>query len=188
MAQRILIIVLCFLGMATAQEIQKPKEYTVVLTDDGGPGGAPLYVGEAVQLASSANIWLRRSNSTLTTIADSSNTSTVTCATACGVWIGQRVSVSGATVATQLNGFYTVLTTPSSTTFTFTTAGVADATYNESTLTISIMEPLTTAEVWKITVFKYNASNNNVTITNAVPPGQNREWNGGLAWSSRALY
>ncbi|NQV21608.1 MAG: hypothetical protein HQ511_09350, partial [Rhodospirillales bacterium] len=48
--------------------------------------------------------------------------------------IGNPVVVSGATVDTDLNGGYTVATVPTSKTFTFTTASVADAAYVEATL------------------------------------------------------
>jgi hypothetical protein len=97
----------------------------------------------------------RAATATLTNIAVSSNTATVTTVAAHGLYVGARVTVSGATVDSDLNGSYTVLTIPTSTTYTFTTAAVSDATYVEATLIISTSETLTTAESWKIQVITY---------------------------------
>jgi len=75
-----------------------------------------------------------RSDTTLTDITDSGNTSTATTAAAHYLPVGATVVVSGATVDADLNGTYTVVTVPSNVTFTFTTADVSDAAYTESTL------------------------------------------------------
>lgn len=121
---------------------------------------------------------VKRSDSTLTSIVVLTNAATVTTATAHGAWIGMRVKAYGATVDTDLNGDYTILTVPSSTTYTFTTASVANATYTESTLTVSTVNPLTTAPIWGLASLKYDASSNLVTVGfyNAV------------AWSARTTY
>lgn len=101
----------------------------------------------------------QRGDDALTNIVDSSNTSTVTTSSAHGLYIGARVIVSGATVDTDLNGTYTVLTVPSPTTYTFTTVSVGDSTYTESTLVITTNYPLTTDNRWAIQVLTYNSSN-----------------------------
>lgn len=121
---------------------------------------------------------IKRSDSTLTSIVVLTNTATVTCATACGAWVGMRVKVYGATVDTDLNGDYTVLTTPTSTTYTLTTASVANATYTESTLTVSTVNPLTTSPIWGLTALKYDGSSNLVTV----------DYYGNVAWSARTTY
>lgn len=95
---------------------------------------------------------------TLTSIVDSSNTSTVTTSAAHGLAIGHRIIVSGATGDTDLNGTYTVATVPSSTTFTITTASVTDATYNEATLTVTTTAPRTNLNIWLITKSYWTSS------------------------------
>lgn len=94
-----------------------------------------------------------RNNSTLTSIADSSNTSTLTFSAAHGLAKNNKVTISGATIATALNGDYIIQTVGSSTTATVTTSGVADATYTESSLRVSTTAPRTTAAIWKVTAF-----------------------------------
>jgi len=172
-----------------------PTDAFVTLTDPGGSGGAPLYIGQAAefQQPTSACSYLgstcvKRTGSTLTSIGDSSNTSTITTATAHGYWIGQRITISGATVDTDLNGTYLILTIPSSTTATITTASVTDATYTESTLQISTTQPLTTQSVWTIQAFKYDASNYLISAYFAVAITVNPVWRGALAWSNRTSY
>jgi hypothetical protein len=98
-----------------------------------------------------------RSDASLTSIVDSSTTSTLTFAAAHGLYPGARITIKGATVDTDLNGTYTVLTTPLSTTATITTASVADATYNEATLIVTTTNPITTSAIWAIRVFTYSS-------------------------------
>jgi len=69
-----------------------------------------------------------RSAATLTNIVVAANVGTVTTATAHNLWVGARVAVSGSATSA-LNATYTVLTIPSSTTYTIATSGVSDATY-----------------------------------------------------------
>jgi hypothetical protein len=102
---------------------------------------------------------VQRTDSSLTNIVDSSNTATITTAADHGLYIGARVTISGATVDTDLNGTYTVLTVPSSTTYTVTTANVTDATYTEATLVIATSNPLLTQAIWAIQIFTYNVGN-----------------------------
>lgn len=101
---------------------------------------------------------------TLTSIVDSSNTATVTTASAHGLpnisvnSVGYKITISGATVDSDLNGTYFVQTIPSTTTFTITTASVTDDTYTESTLKYTTTGPLTTDAVWSIRRYLYNSS------------------------------
>jgi len=95
-----------------------------------------------------------RNNSTLTNIVDSSNTGTATTSTAHGLQIGNKVTVSGGTVDTDINGTFIILTVPSTTTFTYASASVSDATYTESTLRIMTTAPRDTAGIWKVKKFR----------------------------------
>jgi hypothetical protein len=101
--------------------------------------------------------WTRSLN-TLTSIADSANTGTVTTSTAHGLSVGNKVTVSGATVDTDLNGTYVIQTVGSTTTFTITTASVTDATYTEATLAVSTTAARTTAPQWDIVRFTYDGT------------------------------
>jgi len=101
-----------------------------------------------------------RTASTLTSIAVATNVGTVTTSTAHGLRVGNPVVVTGATVDTDLNATYVIATVPSTTTFTITTAAVADATYNESTLVLFTSAPRTTVAIWSIMKYLYDGSNN----------------------------
>lgn len=113
-----------------------------------------------------------RTASTLTNIVDSSNTSTVTTSAAHGLSVGNEVVITGATVDTDLNGTYRIATVPSTTTFTITTSGVTDATYNESTLVVTTAAARLTVAIWTIDAFVYNASNQ---LINVMTAGGSRE-------------
>lgn len=89
------------------------------------------------------NLWVRgvdesaaflRSDSTLTNIVVSTDVATVTTAVAHGRSTNDLFTVRGATVDADLNGSYTIASTPTPTTMTFPTASVSDATYTEATL------------------------------------------------------
>lgn len=89
------------------------------------------------------NLWVRgvdasvaflRSDASLTNIVVLTNVATATTAAAHGRSSGEKLTVQDATVDTDLNGNYTIASTPSPTTLTFATTDVADATYTESTL------------------------------------------------------
>jgi len=89
------------------------------------------------------NLWVRgvdvsvaflRSDATLTNIVVATNVGTATTAAAHGLSASDPFTVQDATVDTDLNGTYTIATTPSPTTLTFATTDVADATYTEATL------------------------------------------------------
>lgn len=98
--------------------------------------------------------------STLTSIVDSSNTSTVTTPSAHGLQVGNLVVISG-TSSSALNASYYVQTVPSTTTFTVTTSGVADATYTTGAV-LSTRAPLLTQPIWSIEKITYNSSNKSV--------------------------
>ena len=164
-----------------------------VQEDDGGSPAKVTYVGQATQFLTPSALCnylgstcIKRSDSTLTSIAVATNVATVTCATNCGMWAGFRVYVSGATVDTDLNGAYTVTTSASATTYTFPTANVADGTYTEATLQVSTNFPLTTALVWTITALKYNAGGNLATAVFAANAGNVST--PCCAWTNRAIY
>jgi hypothetical protein len=98
------------------------------------------------------------SNSTLTNIVVSANVGTVTTSAAHGLYVGARVTITGATVDTDLNGTYTVRSVTSSTAYTITTAAVADATYTDAGLVITTKFPLLTATRWAILAMPLNSS------------------------------
>lgn len=119
--------------------------------------------------ATQSTFFWARTDSTLTNIVDSSNTSTVTTSTAHGLAVGNLVTVSGATVDTDLNGTYVIQTVGSSTTFTITTASVSDATYTETGLQVSTTAPRTTAAIWEIKHFTVAA-----TLVTAIQTSEGR--------------
>ncbi len=126
---------------------------------------------------------VRKSDTTLTNIVVSSNTATVTTPSANGAWEGMRVTVSGATVDTDLNATYTVLTVTGYTTYTFTTVNVGNATYTDATLVITTSNPLLTAARWAILVLR--------TVSDSTIPivyWANSSIGYGLACSDRATY
>lgn len=97
--------------------------------------------------------------STLTSIVVATNVGTVTTPAAHGLMVGQTTTVSGSTTSA-LNASYVIVTVPSTTTFTITTAGVGNATYNNGPLTVSGEAPLLTSPIWSIQHFTYDGSNN----------------------------
>jgi len=100
----------------------------------------------------------------LTNIVVSSNVATVTTSAAHKLYDKALVIVSGATVDANLNGSYGITST-GTTTYTFTTVGVADGTYNESTLVISTYSPKTSASVWAIAGFTVSGTNTSGSYT-----------------------
>lgn len=101
-----------------------------------------------------------RALSTLTSIVDSSTTSTVTTSTAHGLSAGAKVTIAGVTTSggTALNTTFVIQTVGATTTFTITTSGVTDATYTDSTMTLSTTAPRTTAASWDIVKFVYDGT------------------------------
>lgn len=101
---------------------------------------------------------------TLTSIVVATNVGTVTTATAHGLIIGEKVVVTGSATGA-LNATYYIQTTPSSTTFTITTSGVGDGTYNDSTLVLTTDAPVEIDPKWSIAFYQYDGSNNLLSQT-----------------------
>ena len=98
-----------------------------------------------------------RADSTITNIVDSSNTATATVPNH-GLSVGNLITVSGATVDTDLNGTYYVQTVTDANTFTFTSASVSDATYTDATLVISGTAARNTQPIWEIQKLIYSGT------------------------------
>jgi hypothetical protein len=96
--------------------------------------------------------WHGDLSKTVSNVARTSATATITTSTAHGFRVGDTVTVAGLT-NTALNGTYTILTTPLTTTFTYTTA---------TTGTIASIADSGTAEVaagsWEVTDFTSQGS------------------------------
>lgn len=148
------------LGLAAQQT--PPNNWPEVLQPFYDASGNLTYACYAKQKKPTPT-FVMRSDSSLTSIAVATNVATVTTASAHNLYVGARIVVSGATVVPALNATYTIATVPSSTTYTFTTSGVADATYNESTLQIGTYYPLLNETLWAIQVLKYDGSSNLIT-------------------------
>jgi hypothetical protein len=106
------------------------------LTITDAPTSDPVTIGDN-QLLPGAGLTWSIPAVTLTSIAVSSNVATATIPVAHYMVTGDRVTVSGATVDTDLNGIYPIASTPTPTTFTFATTSVADATYTDAALAIA---------------------------------------------------
>ncbi len=94
----------------------------------------------------------------LTSIVVLTNVGTVTTVSDHGLNIGDKVTVAGATVDTDLNAIYKIATVATSKTFTIATVSVANATYNEATLKFTTQAPRTTMPIWGIEKLTYVAS------------------------------
>lgn len=99
-----------------------------------------------------------RAATTLTSVAVSTNVGTVTTSSAHGLTAGNSVAIAGSTTAA-LNGTYKIATVGATTTFTITTAGVGDATYNNAAMTLSTTAPRSTAAIWSIHAYQYSGTN-----------------------------
>jgi hypothetical protein len=99
-----------------------------------------------------------RSNSTITNIIVSTNTATATMPNH-GLHVGNRLVITGATVDIDLNGTYLVLTVADANTLTFTTAGVANATYTDATLAVTTRDTRSSAAIWTVMQILYTSSN-----------------------------
>lgn len=143
-----------------------PSAWTTLNFYDGSNNLVYICTASARQ---SITTWARSSQTALamTSIAVSSNTATATIPSGHGLAIGNYITVSGATVDTDLNGTYK-LTSVTTTTLVFTTASVANATYTESTLRFSTNAPRSSQGIWDIQYFQYDGSNNLVAIQRAL--------------------
>lgn len=137
-----LLVIATFSALAEGPVVNQsagppPTAYTTLYSYDGSDNLEYICKAKPNQPTATFGevaVTFARSDSTLTNITDSSNTSTATTAAAHYFAAGATVVVSGATVDADLNGTYTILTVPSNVTFTFTTADVSDAAYVESSL------------------------------------------------------
>lgn len=139
------------------------------------------YICEALQRQAVATT-VTKAATTLTNIVVSTNVATVTTSSAHKLYPGARVTVTGATVDTDLNASYVVLTVGSTTTYTFATVAVADATYTDAGLVISTNNALTSAPVWAIQIQTYTST----TLTGVYMAGATRGF--GLSCDSRTSY
>lgn len=94
----------------------------------------------------------------ITNIVVASTTATVTFDGDHGLRPGNWITVSGATVDTDLNVRVKIATVGSSTTLTFTVANVTATTYTESTLRITTTAPRSNANVWSLNRLYYTGS------------------------------
>ncbi len=122
-------------------------------------------------------------DSSLTNIAVSSNTGTITFGSTAQVWVGMQVTVAGS-ATTALNATYKVLTVSGSTA-TITTSGVSNGTYNDATLNITTRAPVLNAAVWSIQELTYVSSNLSNVYWAGTPNGQTVPQ---VACSNRANY
>lgn len=119
---------------------------------------------------------------TLTNVVVLTNVGTITFSSTSFLWVGARITLSGSATSA-LNGVYKI-TTVSGSTATIATAGVANATYTDASLTTN--SPLLNLLQWSIQVFSYNGSNQLTgsywagTASTAIPRG--------LACSARTSY
>lgn len=101
-------------------------------------------------------VWYAAGSSPVLTsvVISSTNTATVTTAAAHGLAVGNRVQISGVTTDTDLNGSYAIVSVPSATTFTVTTANITTGvTFNgasDAAMVMATNAPRTTASVWSI--------------------------------------
>lgn len=138
-------------------------------------GGKAQYICTSAQTATTGNdghtaitTVYAKADSSLTSIGVATNVATATTASAHQMYFGYRFVVAGSTTSA-LNGTYVVTDVPSATTFKFVTAGVGDATYSTSLLTISTTNPLLNAPLWSITVLVYDTGGAFVAQNQAGP-------------------
>jgi hypothetical protein len=128
--------------------------WTTIIALDGSNN--PEYIGMARAWQPTKTL-VRAAGGPFVSVAVSTNVGTVNW-TAHGLAAGNRVTIAGATVDTDLNGTY-VVATAATDSFTITTAAVADATYTEATLTITTNAPSTSDPIWSIQKTVYSGAN-----------------------------
>jgi len=130
------------------QDIDSPPStvsayYSSNVGDGAALGDYAIPAGGSGLTVPYENLWVRgvdasvaflRSDNTLTDIVVLTNVGTATTDAVHNLSTSDPFTVQDATVDTDLNGTYTIATTPSPTTLTFATTDVADATYTEATL------------------------------------------------------
>ena len=167
--RRIFAVAVClFMALALCAQ-----EGLVVNQSSGPPGGGPwhpLYFYDAGGNLTYTCWALPRdvttswtTTSTLVSVVDLANVATVTTSAAHGLTPGAEVALSGFTGDTDLNKTYEVLTVPSTTSFTITTASVTDATYNlaggEKVALLTTTALRDTWSIWSIQRNIYDTSN-----------------------------
>lgn len=118
----------------------------------------------------------------LTSIVDVGTTSTATFGAAHGLEVEHEIEVKNAS-ASALNGTFKVATVPLTTTITFTTSGVADATYNNNPLMIRSRAPRKNDAIWVIKKYFYTTGN---LVGIKWAKGQAQTPN--LVWDDRTTY
>jgi len=133
-------------------------------------GTSLIYVGVSSPVidytrivGTSAYRWTRAA-STLTSVVVLTNVGTVTTSTAHGLTVGQKVVITGATVDTDLNATYRVVSVTSTTVFTIATVNVGNATYTDAGMVLSTNAPLTTQPIWSIQFLTYDGSSNLIGV------------------------
>lgn len=176
---KLLTLFALFAGIALAQhsgaavaQVQYPYDSPAMLFAYSGTNNTYIGYASAKQTAFS---WTRAAT-TLTNIVVATNVGTATTSTAHGLAIGNPVVVTGS-ATTALNATYRIATVPSTTTFTITTSGVADATYTTG-LVVTTTAPRSTAAIWAITCMTYDGSNNLTSKlwVNGTPGTFNQIW------------
>lgn len=182
-------------GQSVTRTIQFgcPASDPCVTLNDVDGGGYTIYIGRANQKLNSNGVCsgisnpgancIKRGDSTLTSIAVTSQVATITCQSTCGVAKSWEMTISGATVDADLNGRCTVASTPSPTTYTCAVTNVSNATYTESTLRVDTFFPLTTQKMWTVQAFAWDGSHNflgSKYVLSCIGSC--------LAWTDRALY
>lgn len=125
----------------------------------------------------------QRSDSTLTSIAITSNLATFTTASSHQAYPGMRVVVAGSTAAV-IDGTVTVAEVLTATTFTATLTA-ANGTYTTSTIVATTTDPLLTATVWSIDVYVYSAAG---VLGGSFKAGDGKSLAYTMKCSDRALY
>jgi hypothetical protein len=167
MSRKFLASVLLFAGVTGALAILAFGQGQPVNQVSGPPtnnyvtyydlGSTPQYICYAQALQPPGSSFYL-SSGTLVSIAVSTNVGTITFGSTSYLWTGAVVNISGATVATALNGSYSI-TAVSGSTATIATSGVGNATYTDATLVLTTSAPLLNQSVWSILVTQYSGSN-----------------------------
>lgn len=132
-----------------------------------GPPGAPAWIKQyfdngtdithmcvAKHVTGPTTTWLR-SDATITNIVNAGTTATITFGSPHNLYEGAVLVLDLWTVDLDLNGTYSIKTTPTSSSAIITTVNVGNATYTDATGRIRTPSPLYTASVWAIKIYTY---------------------------------
>jgi hypothetical protein len=159
------LAILCLLGVsyASAQQsvaiTKQPSSPAVTTLTYYTTSGSPQYICRAFSLQP-IYTWAvtpALGQGTLTSIVVLSNVGTVTTSANHGLQVNDVVSVTVSGTAA-LNGIYVIQTVPSTTTFTITTVGVSNGTYNASGMLMTTTAPRSNANIWSIEQFTYGTT------------------------------